>query len=364
MDCEYYDGSSAVPIIGKLFIKPNEFEFITEDEFENKKQIIGFREIRSIESTGNSYKIDLKASQSAGISPLYVVKDLSSYQEVSEIWKSSKNEFPFRALNAFSRLSTPVKIASSLLLVLIFVTLFVVSLDKIHIFIPKYVDKKIGSFVSSKILESKEVCQDKRLNMFLKKSVSILSQQNTDWDFKVKILREDEVNAISLPDGSVYIFSALIEESDSPEEVVGVLAHEMSHVENRHGVRQLIRVIGITFLVTSFIGLGGDTFETMETFNELVNTFILLKYSRGFEQEADRGAVQKLNDAKISTDGFIYFFEKFGELNKYLSWMSSHPADSERIAFIKQNTSKEKKSKSLFKTERKNWNEIKMGCSL
>ncbi|MCB1190524.1 MAG: M48 family metallopeptidase [Leptospiraceae bacterium] len=357
--CEYFDGINAIPSNGKLFIESQGLRYISENEL--SEEMILFKQIQSVEKVGISYNIKIK-TQNAGISPLIVVKDLSSFLEVFNHWKASKTNPFSRFFDLFLKLSLPVKVVSSILCVGLFVALFLFALGWIHTLIPTSMDEKIGSYVSTKIIEKKEECTNQELRAFLGKSVSILNKPGNNWNFKIHILNDNEINAISLPGGYIFLYSGLIEDSNSPEEVVGVLAHEMSHIEQRHGIRQLVRVVGISFLISSFIGLGADTFETMETFSEVFNTIVLLKYSRNFEKEADLGAIQKLNNAKIATTGFIEFFQKFDNLTSYLSWISSHPADSDRINFIKENTSKEKKLSTIFQNERDNWEQIKMGC--
>ncbi len=62
---------------------------------------------------------------------------------------------------------------------------------------------------------------------------------------KVHLLFKDEVNAFALPDGHLVIFSGLILESENPEELSGVLAHELAHIELNHVMTKLMREVGL-----------------------------------------------------------------------------------------------------------------------
>jgi Zn-dependent protease with chaperone function len=61
-------------------------------------------------------------------------------------------------------------------------------------------------------------------------------------------------NAFALPGGRIYVLSGLLATSENPDELVGVLAHELGHVARRDGLRRLIREGGTSFLVGLLFG--------------------------------------------------------------------------------------------------------------
>ena len=149
------------------------------------------------------------------------------------------------------------------------------------------------------------------------------------YKWQIDILKDKEVNAMALPGGHIVVFSGLINEAESPEEILGVVSHEMGHVMGRHSVKRIIQESMAGFL-KAIVGSGIVGFVIRQA--DYVNS---LSYSRKQELEADKLGLQYMSDAKISTSGIIKFFER--QKNKgglQLNWLSTHPADEERIQRI------------------------------
>lgn len=156
----------------------------------------------------------------------------------------------------------------------------------------------------------------------------------TPYRFKVRVAKSKTVNAFAAPGGHVVLLSALIDKAESPDEVAGVLAHEMGHVTLRHPTKALIHAYGWSMLLTALTGFSGD----------LVSTFALhlatSSYSRANESEADDAAIEMLTRAGIGSDGFVAFFKKLqaksdtGE-SDLLKYLATHPALQKRIDAVK-----------------------------
>lgn len=154
---------------------------------------------------------------------------------------------------------------------------------------------------------------------------------------KVYLLDNKMVNAFALPGGQIIICRGLVNESRGPDEVAGVIAHEIAHIEMRHGIRQLVRNAGISILTILVIGSGFDQVETAETLSEISGMLINLKYSRGFESDADERGSAILRDAGIGTSGLISLLERIPEEGgAYYTILSAHPAINERIERLKK----------------------------
>jgi beta-barrel assembly-enhancing protease len=143
----------------------------------------------------------------------------------------------------------------------------------------------------------------------------------------IRVVNIDFVNAAALPGGNVVIFEKLLTESNGPDEVAGVLAHEIAHVERRHVTQAMIRELGLGLVVSAF---GGNTGGNM-------NALLSAGYSRGAEREADADAIAKLRRARISPLATAGFFErlarqeaKLGGVAEGLSYISTHPMSGER----------------------------------
>ncbi|MEN8196855.1 MAG: M48 family metallopeptidase, partial [Pseudomonadota bacterium] len=76
---------------------------------------------------------------------------------------------------------------------------------------------------------------------------------DSPYEFKIRVLDIDIPNAFAAPGGYIVIFRGLIDLAESPDEVAGVLAHEMGHVTHRHSMTHLIRAIGFQTLIVPLI---------------------------------------------------------------------------------------------------------------
>jgi hypothetical protein len=144
---------------------------------------------------------------------------------------------------------------------------------------------------------------------------------------KVRVVPVKMVNAAALPGGTIVIFNELLAESDTPEEVAGILAHEVAHVERRHVTQAMIRDLGLGLVVSAFGGQTGGS----------INGLLSAGYSRGSENEADRDAIAKLRRAGIDPRPTAKFFKKladqearFGRVAQGLSYVSTHPMSGDR----------------------------------
>jgi predicted Zn-dependent protease len=161
------------------------------------------------------------------------------------------------------------------------------------------------------------------------------SMDSLRYDYKIYVLKSDQVNAFTAFNGQLFIFTGLIEQTESPEELAAVLAHELAHAENRHVIKNLVKEIGLNSLI--LIISGGDPVIMQEITKLVVSS----GFSRKMEREADEYAIQYLKDANINPNRLTQFFLKLKQQNKEIpesfEWISSHPALKERIEFVSEN---------------------------
>lgn len=149
-------------------------------------------------------------------------------------------------------------------------------------------------------------------------------------------------NAFALPGGTIVATDELVELlKDRDDVVVGVLAHELGHVHQRHGMRMLVQV---TLLGTITAAAFGDFSTVLAGAPALLGQ---LAYSRDAEREADAESARVLRAAGIAPAVMVEFFERMNgwrrsdegrrqgaDLDPGIAF-SSHPADAERIAFFR-----------------------------
>lgn len=152
---------------------------------------------------------------------------------------------------------------------------------------------------------------------------------DSPYAFRVTVLDSEITNAFALPGGRIVILRGLIDFAESPDEVAGVLAHEMGHVTHRHGTEGIVKSLGLAFffgvmlgdLGSGIVGLAGET---------LVST----SFSREAETEADQEALTLLQGAGLSAEGVSRFFarleETYGDMPAALALLSTHPSNESR----------------------------------
>jgi len=174
---------------------------------------------------------------------------------------------------------------------------------------------------------------------------------------KIHILDKEDVNAFALPNGHLIIYSGLILNSDNQEELVGVVCHEIAHIELNHVMKKLVKEIGLSVLISITTGNSGA-----EVIRETAKMLSSSAFDRSLEKEADIKAVDYLVNANINPEPFADFLYKLSDTEheaiKYLTWISTHPDSKDRAEYIiEYSKGKEKEYKSILSNE--TWDKLK-----
>lgn len=176
-----------------------------------------------------------------------------------------------------------------------------------------------------------------------RKLVAVSGRPNISYTFKV--VDAEQVNAISLPGGYVYVFRGLILAADEESELAGVIAHEVGHIVARHGVEQLKRgqLFGLGAAVFGQILGGGAKSGSGPSIGELavnlIGTGAYRSFSREAETEADRLGVRILYDAGYTPTSFVTFLDKLDARKgrdplSLRDFFSTHPSPAQRRANV------------------------------
>ncbi len=155
--------------------------------------------------------------------------------------------------------------------------------------------------------------------------------------FTIKVIDDDEINALALPGGYFYVNSGLILAADNEAEMAGVMAHEIAHVACRHATRAMTkgRIWNLASIPLIFVG-GGAGYAIRQVVAVSV-PMSFLKFSRDAEREADLLGLEYEYAAGYDPAAFVQFFEKIHarerqEKHRFLSKMfSTHPMTEDRI---------------------------------
>lgn len=140
-------------------------------------------------------------------------------------------------------------------------------------------------------------------------------------------------NAFALPGGTVVMTDELVRVFSDPNVVAGVLAHEIGHVMEDHGLTQLYRSLGVFVLVSL---IAGDTGPILEDVLLEGSVLLNLSFSREHERAADTFGLQLAQQAGYDPAGLLGFFRTLPDADDTSSsWLSTHPASGERMDAIR-----------------------------
>ena len=149
------------------------------------------------------------------------------------------------------------------------------------------------------------------------------------YNFRVFLAETDEVNALALPGGNIVVFSGLLKQLESENELAMILTHELGHFAHRDHLRGLGRGLGLAVATVLFLG------EDNSASNLISNALLTfqVRYSQTQESAADQFGldllVQRYGHAGGSSDFFARMAETAGSSLPYL--LASHPHPQKRI---------------------------------
>ncbi len=158
--------------------------------------------------------------------------------------------------------------------------------------------------------------------------------------FYVSVVDDDMVNAFALPGRQIVIMRGLLEYVEGPDELAGIVAHEIGHVVHRHSSKGLIRAFGLSVFTSLFLEGGSGIAQTIA---ETGGTLTALSFNREDEREADRSGAGILNAAGIGPGGLAAFFDRLAreeedlalkDFGQFLAFFSTHPPLDERLAAV------------------------------
>lgn len=149
-------------------------------------------------------------------------------------------------------------------------------------------------------------------------------------EIHVHAVRGPQVNAYAVLGGDIYVNQALIDQAASPEELAGVIAHEIEHVRHRHVLENLMVQAGAW-------GTAALVFGDASSLGGLAPAMVGLQYTRGQEHQADADGLQRLVQAQVSVQGFEDFFDRMRRHGPHgPDFLSDHPSDTARAELAAQ----------------------------
>ena len=194
-------------------------------------------------------------------------------------------------------------------------------------------EMKLGDLmVEDWVFESGEM--DVVSNPTLDSAMDIISDRllkqldSSEFNHHIWVVDQDEINAFTLPGGYIIVNQGLIKFSEHPEEVAGVIAHELGHVEHRHVVSRLIKELSVAIL---FSALSGSDAVLL---NEVGRTAVSTAFDRRQEEDADEFAADLLENAKLDPRVLATFFRRLKNEHNFderMEMFMTHPHQNARI---------------------------------
>ena len=207
--------------------------------------------------------------------------------------------------------------------------------------IPISWEEDLGDKLYEQVKQSSRMVETKNADLDFVRERLLPVVANSGFKFRFHVIEDKSINAFAIPGGHVFIHTGLLKAVGRPEELAGVLAHEIAHVTQRHAFRKLIESSGLYLVVQYFLGDATGIMAAIANSSELL---LKQKYSRDFEREADDVGWNYLVQAKIDPRGMLDFFQKLKAEEAKLpagsgpGWdlLSTHPSSEERIRRLKK----------------------------
>lgn len=151
-----------------------------------------------------------------------------------------------------------------------------------------------------------------------------------DLPYTFKVLNTEEINALAVPGGFIYLYKGLVDYMPSDEELAGVIAHEVGHIVKRHTVRTIEKNLGISLLFNILFQDRGALLQN------LVFNAIMADYSRDDERQADELGFSYAMQAGYNPYSMLLTLHKLKEKEGHAKYglFSTHPDTGSRIGRV------------------------------
>ena len=217
--------------------------------------------------------------------------------------------------------------------------------------------KKLGRQAAAQYKQKYKVVTDSRARMFEelgRRLIDALPDEDKNrWDYSFTTLDTKEVNAFALPGGPMFLLTGLLNGIESEDALASVTGHELTHVRHQHWARQTARSQERQFGLAVLLGATRASRDVSQLVS-VANGVFGLKYTRGDEDDADKGGLSNMIAAGFNPNGmvelFSYLLKGEGKGNVLGDALSDHPQTQKRI-----DTAKKRIAEYQDKRDGKDW---------
>ncbi len=152
---------------------------------------------------------------------------------------------------------------------------------------------------------------------------------------KLYVVQSDDMNAFALSGGKIIVFSSLLEKIETEAQLAALIGHEVSHIENRHVLKNIARNFsGVIFVSVLFGDINGATAVLMDN----AHMFSQLSYTRDLEKEADLFGLDIMRESNVDLHGMPQLFEILEKETgiDVPTYLSNHPMLKDRIEYTEK----------------------------
>ena len=223
----------------------------------------------------------------------------------------------------------------------------------------------MGKQISQQVETQSKIINDPVIAEYINRlGQNLVRNSDSQVPFTIKVIDSDDINAFALPGGFFYVNSGVILAADEEAELAGVMAHEIGHVAACHAAREQSRGNLMQMMTIPLIFIGGPIGYAAYEGAGLAVPLTFLKFSRGFEAEADYLGLQYMYKAGYDPQAFISFFEKVqaqekkkpGTISKAFG---THPQTPDRIGKSQEEIAKILPAKPQYMVTSSEFDEVK-----
>ncbi len=196
-------------------------------------------------------------------------------------------------------------------------------------------------------------------------TVLAMSTSRPELDFHFAVLNTDEINAYAAPGGYIFVTRGALLKMQDEAELAGVLAHEISHVVEKHVVKEL-NIRGSEDSAVSGLArvVGGSTDSARAAFTQAVDQAMDILFKNGYKREdeaqADRDSVMFCALSGYEPSGLVHYFERINSIKGKQTEVldKTHPSYETRIAWLNDTIAKEGIDSGNYKNFKDRFTEI------
>jgi predicted Zn-dependent protease len=330
----YLDGRSAERRAATVQVSAGALEILTEDAVSHRWPLAEVRQ------TQGAYAGEPVRLERGGATPeVLVVGDVAFLRALRGATTQRRFHDP-RARRRRVTLTLGAAVGAVTLLASFYLWAIPAAASAVTRFVPVAWEVWLGDEIFSRLYAQEHRCVDPERQRPIDAIVAQLSAGGAagPYHLRVTVVDQPEVNALAFPGGRVVVLRGLLDATDSPAMLAGVLAHEIQHVVLRHSTRAIIQYASTGLLIAA---VSGDLSGMVTLALEGARLVAALGYTRHAETEADAGGVHMLLAAGIDPTAMVTFYERVlrpldGERGHGIGrYVRTHPSVEERTRALR-----------------------------